>query len=60
MHRVSLGTVEHALTHRRYRFDIFACKNQGKRIGEWATLNELDQRPMPRPHLKIKEMLLSK
>jgi A/G-specific adenine glycosylase len=57
---VLLGVVEHALTHRRYQFDVFACENLGCRNGEWATLKDLDDRPMPRPHLKIKEMLLKR
>jgi A/G-specific adenine glycosylase len=55
---VLLCVVEHALTHRRYRFDVFACDNLGKTSGDWVTLQELNDRPMPRPHLKIKEILL--
>lgn len=54
---VLLGTVEHALTHRRYRFDVFTCDVTDNSPGEWATLEQLDHRPMPRPHLKIREML---
>jgi hypothetical protein len=55
---VLLGVVEHALTHIRYRFDVFVCETLGKTTGNWATLQELNARPMPRPHLKIREMLL--
>jgi adenine-specific DNA glycosylase len=54
---VKIGFVEHALTHRRYRFEVFQCENLGKRVGEWATLEELEKRPMPRPHLRIREMI---
>jgi A/G-specific adenine glycosylase len=56
---VPLGIVEHALTHRRYRFDVFACQSIGSIPGQWATLEELNDRPMPKPHLKIREMLLN-
>jgi A/G-specific adenine glycosylase len=52
-----LGSVTHALTHRRYRFEVFTCENVGPLAGEWATLTELQSRPMPKPHLKIREML---
>jgi A/G-specific adenine glycosylase len=53
-----LGLVEHALTHRRYRFEVFACESVIPAKGEWATLEELNDRPMPGPHLKIRQMLL--
>jgi A/G-specific adenine glycosylase len=52
-----LGSVAHALTHRRYRFEVFTCENRGARAGDWATLDELESRPMPKPHLKIRDML---
>jgi A/G-specific adenine glycosylase len=62
---VPLGVVTHALTHRRYHFDVMRGDATGDpRPGEsdekpraWATLDELDQYPLPRPHLKIAEML---
>jgi A/G-specific adenine glycosylase len=54
---VLLGSVAHALTHRRYQFEVFACENLGTRAGEWASLPDLESRPMPKPHLKIREML---
>jgi A/G-specific adenine glycosylase len=52
-----LGTLAHALTHRRYRFEVFACENLGRPSGDWVTLAELESRPMPKPHLKIRDML---
>jgi len=55
---IPLGIVEHALTHRRYRFDVFTCESRRSANGEWSTLEELNHRPMPRPHLKIREMLM--
>jgi A/G-specific adenine glycosylase len=52
-----LGSVEHALTHRRYRFEVFTCRARSKNDGIWLSLEALQERPMPRPHLKIREML---
>ena len=57
---VLLGKVEHSLTHRRYRFDVFTCEAVGRVKGDWLTAVELDQRPMPRPHVKILAMLPKK
>jgi A/G-specific adenine glycosylase len=58
-----LGTVTHGLTHRRYHFDVFTCDASGDdppaapphRV--WTTLEGLTHYPLPRPHLKIAEML---
>ena len=58
-----LGTVTHGLTHRRYHFDVFTCDASGDeqpvepppRV--WTTLPGLSRYPLPRPHLKIAEML---
>jgi hypothetical protein len=52
-----LGMIEHALTHRRYRFHAFACESRDAAHGIWATLAELEDRPMPKPHLRIRRML---
>jgi A/G-specific adenine glycosylase len=54
---VMLGMIEHALTHRRYRFHAFTCECPDSLQGSWATLAELNERPMPKPHLQIKQML---
>ena len=58
------GVVTHALTHRRYHFDVFVC---GARHHDeppapppprvWTTLEGLSQYPLPRPHVTIAEML---
>jgi A/G-specific adenine glycosylase len=56
-----IGVVTHALTHRRYEFRVFhgampkAAKDGPMR--KWVTLEELDQYPLSRPHLRIAEML---
>jgi A/G-specific adenine glycosylase len=58
-----LGKVRHGLTHRRYEFEVYSCE-----VGEdaevpapvprvWTTLEELSRYPLPRPHLKIAELL---
>jgi A/G-specific adenine glycosylase len=59
-----LGLVTHGLTHRRYEFDVYAaeCDGAGPANGNgttrtWTTLHKLSDYPLPRPHLKIAEML---
>jgi A/G-specific adenine glycosylase len=59
-----LGTVTHGLTHRRYEFDVYACECGGDELANgngttraWTTLDGLSDYPLPRPHLKIAEML---
>ena len=59
-----LGAVAHGLTHRRYHFDVFACAAVGRGTIEpspkprtWTTLEGLSRYPLPRPHLKIADML---
>lgn len=57
-----LAQLDHALTHRRYTFDVYttsvsdrppeASKNQ-----RWATIAEMEHLPFPRPHLKIRDLL---
>jgi A/G-specific adenine glycosylase len=58
-----LTTISHALTHRRYRFEVFVC--DAKRQVEvsngqphrWTTLDHLHEYPLPRPHLRIADLL---
>jgi A/G-specific adenine glycosylase len=61
-----LGTVTHGLTHRRYEFEVYACRCTGVTNGDaadhadgrrWSTLDGLADYPLPRPHLKVAEML---
>ena len=59
-----LGTVTHGLTHRRYHFDVIACETPDPELAPapgaaraWTTLDGLSRFPLPRPHLKIVEML---
>lgn len=67
--RAAMGTIRHVLTHRRYEFHVrlmrpSPSKGQPHKLPEisalasrWASLEELDRYPMPRPHVKIAGML---
>jgi len=56
-----LAQITHALTHRRYTFDVYTAtlKRDGHAIAprRWLTLAELEAYPLPRPHLKVAAML---
>ncbi len=63
-----IAEVTHALTHRRYRFTVFQCIARQEGAPEpaadvpgpprrWVTLDELSDYPLPRPHVKIAELL---
>jgi A/G-specific adenine glycosylase len=58
-----IGVVTHGLTHRRYRFDVHVCDACGEATAEgqaprkWVTLEGLNEYPLPRPHLKVAQML---
>ncbi|MDB5333374.1 MAG: A/G-specific adenine glycosylase [Phycisphaerales bacterium] len=59
----ALGTVTHGLTHRRYEFEVFHCTATATatpaddRPRRWTLLDRLDEFPLPRPHLRIAQML---
>lgn len=61
-----LGKVRHDLTHRRYEFEVFRCQvssrtspRTSQNTGRvWASLAELNTYPLPRPHLKVAELLV--
>ena len=58
-----LGTVCHGLTHRRYEFEVFLVRGyaipvpRSQSPRRWVTRQELDSYPLPRPHLRMLEML---
>jgi A/G-specific adenine glycosylase len=60
-----ISTIQHALTHRRYRFDVYLCdvrrpcKKNRSANRRWVGLDELEQYPLPRPHVRIAEILKS-
>jgi A/G-specific adenine glycosylase len=57
------GQLSHTLTHRRYHFDVFSCQATDRNVfkadhsRKWVRLSDLDHYPLPRPHLKVLEML---
>ena len=58
-----LGEVSHGLTHRQYEVAAFVCEaegtdgEEGGRVREWVTLDELDRFPMSKPQLRIAVLL---
>jgi A/G-specific adenine glycosylase len=58
-----IGSASHALTHRRYAFNVYVCTARDvreasqQRPRKWVTPAELDHFPLPRPHLKVVRML---
>jgi adenine-specific DNA glycosylase len=58
-----IGTIAHALTHRRYIFDVFVCAtdngiaDSASRPRAWSTLRGLSRFPLPRPHQRIADMI---
>jgi A/G-specific adenine glycosylase len=58
-----IGAATHALTHRRYAFDVYVCAAHDarepaqQRPRKWVARSELDRFPLPRPHLKVLQML---
>ena len=62
-----IGRVEHALSHRRYEFEAYACRGQGPlksnadaRARVWVRLEELDRYPLSRPQLAVAALLAGK
>ena len=55
-----LGQITHQLTHRHYTFDIYLLESDDPFApangAVWADAAKLDELPMPRPHLKIRQM----
>lgn len=58
----AVGVVTHALTHRRYQFEVFQC-NASEELPlsdhprRWTALADLGRYPLPRPHLKVARIL---
>jgi A/G-specific adenine glycosylase len=58
-----IGGICHALTHRRYEFEVFHCRALRGGVGKrneprrWVDLADLNRYPLPRPHVKIVAML---
>ena len=59
-----LGRIEHGLTHRRYHFEVYHCSLRGPTPPDvaprrWATLADLAALPLPRPHLRVVDLILA-
>ena len=56
-----IGMVTHGLTHRKYEYEVFRGRlAKDAEVGErrrWVTLMEIDDYPLPRPHVRILQML---
>lgn len=56
-----IGTVAHALTHRRYRFAIYHATARSTIKAapprKWVTLRELDHYPLSKPQLHVSKLL---
>lgn len=54
-----LGQINHALTHRRYEFDVLLTTSQPPPLTDarWLTLAQSDQLPLPKPHLHARRLL---
>jgi A/G-specific adenine glycosylase len=55
----TIGSVDHALTHRRYTFEIqHGSAGRTRPVdATWHALDSSEKIPLPRPHVKIREML---
>ena len=53
-----VGEVAHGLTHRRYHFRVFAGTSDAPAPppARWVSTGDLDAYPMPKPHLRAREM----
>ncbi len=59
-----LGALQHDLTHRRYQFEVLACRAtvSKKPLPEnrrWVGLDGLSDFPLPRPQLEVAQMISS-
>ena len=58
-----LGRINHSLTHRQYQFDVYRCPERSEiapaddRPRRWVALSELSEYPLPKPHVRIAQML---
>ncbi|MDP9172828.1 MAG: A/G-specific adenine glycosylase [Planctomycetota bacterium] len=61
-----MGKLKHALTHRRYEFDVYLSNADGDALSpsdrprRWIRLQEMSQVPLSRPHSRIVEMLMAR
>ena len=63
-HLQRLGSLRHDLTHRRYEFEVLACRAKLSRQSipenrRWVGLDGLSDFPLPRPQLQVAQMISS-
>jgi A/G-specific adenine glycosylase len=58
---IPLGRIEHGLTHRRYEFDVMRVEKDLPLppTVRWLTLEESETLPLPKPHVRARELLRS-
>lgn len=61
-----IAYIEHALSHRKYRFTVYLCRLSGSGTPQnrpsgrrWVHLDDLHHYPLPRPHARIAEALMA-
>ena len=59
-----IGALQHDLTHRRYHFEVLACRaksanNALPQDRRWVGLDGLSDFPLPRPQLQVAQMISS-
>jgi A/G-specific adenine glycosylase len=57
-----LAQIRHALTHRRYIFEVFTARAKSRPKSanrRWITLSELSRYPLPKPHETVARLLQS-
>ena len=59
-----IGALQHDLTHRRYQFEVLACRAKSAtsklpQTRRWVGLDGLSDYPLPRPQLQVAQMVSS-
>ena len=58
MNSLPIGRIEHALTHRRYAFDVVRVTGELEQPDcRWLTLAASEALPLPKPHVRVRELL---
>lgn len=52
-----LGELKHELTHRRYEFVVWRSKPKITFKSHWLTLDDSELLPLPKPHVKIRDLI---
>ena len=52
-----LAELRHELTHRRYEFVVWRSKPKARFDSHWMTLDDSESLPLPKPHLRIRDLI---